>query len=149
MRHLAFIASCSLFCFAGCSDPYPGRHAISGTVTLKGDPLKEGTIAFVPAGGQGSQAVLFITDGKFAAERKDGLLVGKYLVRISAADKKAGLDESEAGGPGGSANITFFDIIPAEWNVASKQEVAVKADGENVYQFEIPNAAVPKKSGRR
>ena len=138
-----------LLIITGCSDRFEGRKEISGQVTLKQEPLKEGTIFFVPLSGQGSQANLFIVDGKFKAERREGLLPGKYLIRISAADKKTGIDESEAGGPGGSANITFFDIIPSEWNVASKQEVTVQEDGENVFKFEIPNAAVPKKPGKR
>jgi len=133
----------------GCSDPYGGRKAVSGEVTLAGAPLAEGTILFAPLDGQGSQANVFVTAGKFTVERKDGLLPGKYLVRVSSADKKTGVDESEAGGPGGSANITFFDLIPADWNVASKQQVTVEADGPNAFKFAVPTAAVPKKSGKR
>ena len=138
-----------LLIIVGCSDRFGGRNEISGQVTLKQEPLREGTIFFVPLSGQGSQANLFIVDGKFKADRKEGLLPGKYLVRISAADKKTGLDESEAGGPGGSANITFFDLIPSEWNIASKHEVTVQEGDENVFNFDIPNAAVPKKPGKR
>ena len=134
---------------AGCSDSSGGRKSLSGEVTVKGVPLKEGTITFAPLDGQGSQANLFIVDGKFKVESKLGLLPGKYQIRISAADKKTSVNEEEAGGPGGSANITFFDMIPAEWGAASKQEAVVKGDGENVYKFEIPNFAVPPKSGKK
>ena len=80
-----------LLIIVGCSDRFGGRKEISGQVTLKQEPLREGTIFFVPLSGQGSQANLFIVDGKFKADRKEGLLPGKYLIRISAADKKTGL----------------------------------------------------------
>jgi hypothetical protein len=152
MSRLFFALAAGTLCAAvGCSDPYAGREAISGVVILKGQPLKEGTIQFIPAAaGGGTQAVLFITDGAFKAERKDGLLPGRYVVRISSADKKTGADESEAGGPGGSANITFFDLIPADWNAASKHEVEVKSGAKNEFTFDVPNQAEPtKKKGKR
>lgn len=134
----------------GCSDPYAGREAVTGKVTLKGQPLKDGTIQFVPTTGSGTQAVVFIVDGVYKAERKEGLLPGRYVIRISAADKKMGVDESEAGGPGGSANITFFDLIPADWNAASQHEVEVKSGAKNEFNFDVPNQAEPtKKKGKR
>ena len=137
-----------IFTFSfGCSDPYAGRKEVTGTVSLKGQPLKEGTIFFAPGDNQGSQANVLITDGKYKVIRKEGLLPGRYVVRISSADKKTTVNEAEAGGPGGSANVTFFDMIPPEWNVESTQVVTVK-DGENVFNFDIPNINVPKK-GRR
>jgi hypothetical protein len=152
MTRLFLASALGMFCAAqiGCSDPYAGRNAISGKVTLKGQPLKEGTIQFVPADGTGTQAVLYITDGAFKAERKDGLLPGKYVIRISSADKKMGVDESEAGGPGGSANITFFDLIPPDWNAGSQHTVEVKGGEKNEFTFDVPNQAEPaKKKGRR
>jgi hypothetical protein len=140
--------SCLLF--IGCSDPYEGRQAVSGKITLKGQPLKDGTIFFVPLDGQGSQANTPFKDGVYKIERAEGLLPGKYLIRISSADKGgAGIvDEAEAGGPGGSRNITFFDIIPPDWNVASKQEVTVKAGEKNEFSFDIPTQLEPKRRKR-
>lgn len=147
MRVVSFmILVCSATLIAGCGDSYGGRMAVSGEIKLKGEPLKEGTIYFAPAEGQGSQANVFIVDGKYNVERKEGLLPGKYVIRISAGDKKTNVnEETEAGGPGGAANMTFFDMIPPEWNVASTKEVTVSAKGENVFNFDIPKAAVPKK----
>ncbi|MFO0850985.1 MAG: hypothetical protein U0871_20890 [Gemmataceae bacterium] len=152
MTRVPFAALLGAICAAavGCSDPYAGREAVTGKVTLKGQPLKDGTIQFVPANGSGTQAVLFIVDGAYKAERKEGLLPGRYVIRISAADKKMGADESEAGGPGGSANITFFDLIPPEWNAASQHEVEVKSGAKNEFNFDVPNQAEPsKKKGKR
>ena len=146
-RYFSLAILLGIFAF-GCGDSFGGRKSVSGTVKVKGQPLKDGTIYFAPAEGQGSQANCFIVDGKYKVERKEGLMAGRYVIRISAADKKTTVNEEEAGGPGGSANVTFFDMIPAEWNVASKQEVTVK-DGENVFDFDIPNVAVPKKAGQR
>jgi hypothetical protein len=132
----------------GCADPFAGRKEITGTVTVKGVPMKSGTIYFEPLDSQGTQANQIIEDGKYKIGRPEGLLPGKYIVRLSSADQKASMNEEEAGGPGGSANITFFDIVPPEWNVASKKEVTVKADGVNDFSFDIPNPLQPKKSRR-
>lgn len=148
-RAVALSSAFAAVLFAGgCGDSYGGRMAVNGEVKLKGQHLKEGTIYFAPADGQSTQSNVMITDGKYKIERKVGLVPGRYVIRISAADKKTTVDEAEAGGPGGSANVTFFDIIPPEWNVASKQEVTVEAGKENVFNFDIPNVAVPRKGGR-
>ncbi len=38
-----------------------------------------------------------------------------------------------------------MDRIPDDWNVASKQQIEVKAGGKNDFPFAIPNAREPKK----
>ena len=129
---------------SGCSDPYAGRFEVTGKISIKGEPLKDGTIFFVPLDGQGSQANAPFKNGAYTIAKAEGLLPGKYLVRISSADTSASVNETEAGGPGGSANITFFDIIPSEWNVTSKQEITIKAEGKNEFSFDIPNRLEPK-----
>lgn len=127
----------------GCADEYAGQFEVSGNVTLKGLPLKEGTIVFAPLEGQNMSGGP-IVDGHFRVERKNGLKPGKYLIRITAGDGKTIANEEEAGAPGGSTNIVSVDRIPPEWNVRSEKEVTVTAKGGNTFNFDIPNEYVPK-----
>lgn len=129
----------------GCGDDYAGREAVSGTVTLKGEPLKQGSIQFQPADGQDTIGGCGIVDGKFSIARRDGLKPGKYVVRITSGDGVTLANEDDAGGPGGSTNIVSFDRIPDDWNTASKQQIEVKAGDKNEFPFAIPNAREPKK----
>jgi hypothetical protein len=128
---------------AGCSD-YGGRLAVSGEVTLQGEPLKEGVISFIPLDGQGTQSGAPVVNGEYAVPRQSGLKPGKYLVQLTAGDGKTPHEE-EAGNPGGSTNIVSFDLIPEEWNVRSTQQVEVKKDGDNKFNFHVPRANAPKK----
>lgn len=143
MRGLTFLAAAVLV--AGCSDGLGGRVPVSGKVTVKGQPLKDGVIYFVPLDGQGSQANKPLTDGAFQFEGTEGLQPGKYLVRLSSAAKGTTVNEEEAGGPGGSANVTFAELVPPEWSDKSKQEVTVTAKGPNEFTFDIPALLEPKK----
>jgi hypothetical protein len=124
----------------GCSDPYAGRQAISGTVKLEGQPLKQGFIGFEPLDKNlGTQTGSTITDGQFTVPRDAGLKPGQYLVKISSGDGKTPTKEEDAGGPS-STNIVSVDMIPEDWNVKSQQKVEVKSDGKNKFDFEIPKA---------
>src|SRR5437588_8921371 len=49
---------------AGCSDPN-GPQAVRGFVKLEGQPLKEGSIVFVPLDKQGTQSGAGITNGEY------------------------------------------------------------------------------------
>lgn len=135
---------------AGCSDPYAGRYAVSGKVTLKGQPLSNATITFTPEDAAvGTTSGSSITDGTYTIERQHGLKPGKYLVRITAGDGKNVANEEEAGAPGGSTNIISVDRIPPEWNVRSDKHVEVSADKPNQFDFDVPNEYVPKSKKKR
>jgi len=144
--------ACALFVFApllasGCSDPYAGRYAISGTVTLKGEPLKGGIVQFEPAEKQDTSSGAPIADGKYSIDRKKGLKAGKYRIRVTAGDgvtpgmfkgkaKEDGGHE-EAAAPGGSRNIISKELVPYSWNVASEHFVTVEP-GKTTFDFDIP-----------
>ncbi|VTR99828.1 Uncharacterized protein OS=Pirellula staleyi (strain ATCC 27377 / DSM 6068 / ICPB 4128) GN=Psta_2736 PE=4 SV=1 [Gemmata massiliana] len=126
----------------GCSDPYAGRKEISGAVKFKGQSLKEGTVSFEPLDGQPTRATaLLLSAGEFTIPRQTGLMPGRYLLRVSAGDGKTAvnpIDADKPPGPGGGANIISKELIPADWNVKSKQERTVAADGPNRFEIEIP-----------
>jgi hypothetical protein len=128
---------------SACGDSHGGRKEVSGAVQLEGEPLKDGSITFVPLDGQDTQGGGPITGGTYKVPRASGLKPGKYLVRISAGDGKTPADE-EAGNPGGSTNIVSVDLVPAEWNVKSTRQIEVTEKGENRFDFTIPKKAAVK-----
>lgn len=72
---------------AGCGgNDGQGRLPVSGTVTLAGLPLSEGSVVFVGEDG-GSAGVGMVTEGEFAlseAGNSDGIQPGTYPVVINA-----------------------------------------------------------------
>lgn len=138
IRFMSLFALVAGLTIIGCGDSYGGRKAITGTITLAGQPIKEGSIRFYPQDGQDTETGCQISNGKFALERKDGLKPGKYLIRVTAGDGKTPADE-EAAGPGGGTNIVSVDLIPPDWAESSTQKVEVKADGKTELSLSIPN----------
>jgi hypothetical protein len=141
---LLLIAFAATAVVAGCSDSYAGRMEVSGTVKLKGQPLKDGSITFVPLDGQDTQNGSAILKGAYKIPRQSGLKPGKYLVQITSGDGKTPANE-EIAAPGGSTNIVSVDLIPEDWNTRSKQQVEVKSNDANKFNFDIPNVNTPKK----
>ena len=140
IRVLAPLWTFTIF-LAGCSDSYGGRMEVSGTVKFKGQSLKDGTVSFEPLDGQPTRATALLTAGSFTIPRPTGLVPGRYLLRVSAGDGKTAVNPVEADkppGPGGGTNIISKELIPADWNVKSKQERTIGADGPNRFEIEIP-----------
>jgi hypothetical protein len=127
----------ALILLSGCGGADPlGRQAISGTVTLNGQPVDNGAIAFEPLDlqkGVGSGAN--IVGGKYSIPQQQGLTPGKYLVRISSADRSQAEPVEEM--PGEAPKMMAKERIPAHWNLKSEQQIEVTADGDHVYDFDI------------
>ena len=127
---------------AGCSNPTDGGLGISGTVKLKNEPIKDGAIVmFEPLENQGTAGNATVVGGAFTIPKSNGLKPGKYLVRVTAGDGKTAVnpvDPDSPPGPSGGGNIISKDLVPADWNVNSKQEVVVTQEGPNKFDFVIP-----------
>src|SRR5438270_8937909 len=65
---------------AGAEDDLP-REAVSGTVKLNGEPLKQGRIQFQGTA-PGSSGIV---DGNYSIPKAEGLVPGKYQVLIFGA----------------------------------------------------------------
>lgn len=135
------MSSATLLFLAGCSGPTDGLMEVSGLVDLKGAPLKNGIILFEPLGDQDTSGSAEVVDGSFSIPRENGLKPGKYLIRVTSGDGMTPIDTLDPdAGPGpsnGSTNIVSKDLVPADWNVNSKQEVTVTAEGPNTFDFDI------------
>jgi hypothetical protein len=143
-RALFFYGIVALF-LAGCSDPYGGRREVTGSVTLQSQPLKEGSIIFVPLDNQETQSGAPVINGAYKVPPQSGLKPGKYLVRLTAGDGKTPAANEQMAAPGGSTNIVSLDLIPEDWNIRSKHQVEVKSNRDNRFDFDIPNINTRKK----
>jgi len=120
LRFLGYLLfECLLSFVIGCGSS--DGTGVSGTVTLDGQPLKDGTIQFAPTDGKAPSQAAVIHDGKFSTK----LQQTNYRVEIHATklvDTGAKLDEK---GPGGGP--TAVELLPARYNVQS--ELTLKVDG--------------------
>ena len=133
---VALLIACGLVTGCGASDRFP----VSGRVTLNNQPLKNGIVMFEPLEGQGTGSTAMLEEGQYSIPQEGGLKAGKYRVRITSGDGKTAVnpvDPNEPPGPGGGSNIISKELVPASWNTQSKQEVTIKAEGENTFNFDI------------
>lgn len=76
----------------GCSDGRPDRVAVSGHVTIDGQPLTKGTVRFVPQGARPSSGKLD-SQGKFQLtcyDGTDGAVLGKHRIQVTASEITGG-----------------------------------------------------------
>ena len=148
MQHRYFVGPLilGLSVFVGCSgnDKTSGRVSISGSVSLKGTPLAEGVIQFEPLEKQNTSASVVLVGGNYSISAANGLQPGMYLVRVSTnegqskpLDPNTPLTPSGNNLPGSHKTEVKKPTIPAEWGEKSKQQVEVKAEGTNKFDFEI------------
>jgi hypothetical protein len=129
---------------AGCWRSSSGRVEVSGAVKLQGQPLRDGSIRFVPLDGQDTVSGAPVVNGTYSVPRQNGLRPGKYLVQLTSGDGPTPANE-DAAAPGGSANVVSADRIPEDWNVRSKQQIEVRPHAGNRFDFEVPYANTRKK----
>jgi hypothetical protein len=126
----------------GCGPGDDGRRQVTGTIKLHGMPIADGAIIILsPLDDQGTEAQGTVAHGGYTIPKEAGLKPGRYLVRVTAGDGKTAVnpvDTDNPPGPTGGTNIISKDMVPAEWNVNSKQEVTVTKEGPNKFDFDIP-----------
>ena len=141
----------TLACAAlGCSGSTkaPPYANVTGTVKYDGKPLKSGSITFSTDGRP--PTVMDIIEGSYSGQA----MVGDNKIVISAQRKRtgasklpkdaqdrlsqgAGVPPERGGGPRpDGASFDTEEMIPADYNTASKQTRAVAA-GDNKFDFDI------------
>jgi hypothetical protein len=69
---------------AACAPADP-RESVSGTVTLDGKPVTQGTVIFEPTKDNANPSTgTKIAGGEFSLPRKNGVMPGTYLIKVSA-----------------------------------------------------------------
>jgi hypothetical protein len=120
----------------GASDPL-GRRAVSGTVTLDGTPLADGTISFQPTEQGATSSGAVISAGKYSIDRDRGLPHGKYRVVINAIKPGTGMSLPEGKMPGEEVGTPPVELIPPDWNTKSQNVVEVPSSGAAHFTHEI------------
>lgn len=117
--------------FAGCNSD--NRRAVSGEVSLDGEPVSGGSIVFLPATGDGSKGAAEIVDGKYAIPSEQGLPPGNYRVEIRWS-KPTG-KQIPSGDPGMLMDERL-EAMPAKYNTASTLTAEITAS-ENKHDFKL------------
>ena len=114
----------------GSGDGLP-RQPVAGTVTLDGQPLAEGSIAFQPAdpAGSGVAAGGTIRNGSYSISRADGPTPGAYRVAISSPQVGEATAKTKAAQPGDGDAPPARDLIPAAYNTATTLRADIVAGG--------------------
>ncbi len=121
---------------SGSKDNLP-REAVSGDVTLDGQPLPEGAIQFSPTGeSKLTAAVVPIKDGKFSISPAEGLVTGNYRVSISHAEV---IEVNPKKGQGALTKTTRLgkELIPSRYNTQSELKAEIKPGGVKDLKFEL------------
>ena len=138
---LLLVAAVLLGTTFGCGDKDPqNRQALSGRVSMNGDPLDAGIVEFSPQGQGSISSGALIKNGQYAIESSKGLPPGKYLVRLYAAAKSSSSEQAPPGPPGPPVRSSTRPIkgqIPPQYNVRSTLVVEVVGDGSNVFDFDV------------
>ena len=126
------LASCHLLgCGAGA--PGPERASVSGTVTVDGTPLANGSVRFVPIEGTtGPVAGATVENGKYSVAHANGPVVGTNRVEIEGVR----LTGKKVPGPMGRLIDENVAAVPAQYNTQSTLVRQVKP-GKNVFDFPV------------
>ena len=120
----------SLLLFSGCDSG--DRLAVSGVVTLDGQPLSAGTITFVPAdGNKTSSSGGFIEDGQFLFLAENGLLPGEYHIFLVPMLRTGRQVANSLTGQ------MYDEQFPVNYKEVGKLEAIVVAGEDNAFDFSI------------
>lgn len=126
MRIAAILVGIVLIGGCGSSGPAePQGATVSGIVKLNGEPLKEGTIAFVPEKSDGFPApVARIADGAFTLKAR----LGRSKVEIR--------NPRDSGKKNSTGGIVMEESIPAAYNEKTTLVADVTGDTKDL-RFEL------------
>jgi hypothetical protein len=132
LRKICWVGS--LFCMAAvvfaCSQG-PATGIVSGDVTLDGQPLLKGHIAFTPLDGQGQTGGVFIENGKFSGP----VPVAKMRVKIHST-KPSGKKYKAYDTPESPWEEDVMEALPAKYNEKSDITLDVKR-GRQTVNYEL------------
>ncbi|WP_254510138.1 hypothetical protein [Anatilimnocola floriformis] len=125
MQRFVLVLMLALAFCTGCAKKGPKFFPVSGTVTLDGQPLPEGTIHFKSTATGGLPESLPVKDGKFA---------GKAVEGACRVEVTAYRQIPIAGEMGGSVQEP---LIASRFNSLSTLTAEVKAAGPNAFDFKV------------
>ena len=130
VRSIALVFSLSVLLVTGCG----GGAGVSGSVSIDGQPVDGGGIAFLKEGGKEAVATGRVIAGRYELPRNPKMEAGKYTVQITwqkPTGKKV-KDESDSG----VEVDELAEYIPPEYNASSKLSVEITS-GSNTHNFDL------------
>lgn len=125
--------SAGMLILCGCSNSQDQRYAVSGKVTLDGQPVQDATIIFTPKG-EGLAAAASIVDGSFSLTEENGPTQGEFGVRINP--KEAEMEELESDPPQPIRNSRRLRI-PKVYQRDGKLTATVSDQADQSLTFEL------------
>jgi hypothetical protein len=120
----------------GCSSGGLRTAAVSGTVTLNGQPVAEGSITFIPVEGTtGPERGAVIKDGQYSIPQAKGVVVGKNRVELRSI-QKSGKKIQDPTKPPGTLIDELAEAFPPECNSKSTLVRDIQAEN-NTLNFAI------------
>lgn len=136
MRSANTVLACSLLlAAAGCGGP--DRAAITGQVTLDGQPVDGGSIRFLPLEGPGTLAASApIEGGKYSIPASSGPGIGPCRVEIRWLRPTGRQVEARGLPQPGATMEEKREAVPARYNTASELTAHAKS-GRNTFDFAL------------
>ena len=137
------LAGCCLC--AGCGGKSTiERVAVSGQVTLDGEPLPYGSILFTPAGtNSGPKAGGVIENGQFAIDADQGPVAGELSVEIRAPKLPPGQQLPDDAMQRLHVIAASPEALPARYNAKSELLVTATVDSQNRFEFALTSDESP------
>lgn len=139
-RGLLASLAAAILSLSGCGTDRPRTAPVRGKVTYKGQPVPNGTVAFIPDGGTCATGEIG-PDGSYTLTTfrpGDGAILGKHKVVISALQ-----DMSDQAVEAWS-KLPPPIIPPKYMNLATTDLQAEVKDGENTINFDLPEEVKKK-----
>ena len=124
------VLALSVFCFSTGCGPESKVAQISGNVSVDGQPVKKGSIAFVPSGGQGPSGGGEIIDGKYKTEAALGNCKVEIRVPKSVGKKKL-YDTADS-----PEQEIFEEVLPQKYNEMTELTFDLKK-GKNEKNWDL------------
>ena len=141
-------AMLGLWGLAGCGGADPnGRLPVTGTVTLDGKPLPDGSLTLVPTG-DGPAVGATIDRGSFTIARGEGPPPGAYRVEILSI-RATGRTIPDPEGPRGPTVAERKNVIPDRYGSRSDLKAEIKPGVSNDFRFELASEPDKPAAGRR
>jgi len=128
----------------GCGGGGPERVIVTGTVTYRGQPVKEGQIRFFPF--EGTKAPMSgaqIVEGQYAVEAKGGVVVGKHRIEITAYRPDPRFRELAESLPPDATELERppqQQYIPKKYNTNSDLRITIPpGSGKITKNFDLPD----------
>jgi hypothetical protein len=132
----------------GCGGPDDlPREAVSGSVSVDGNPVKVAVITFLPDSADvPTQGGGTVTDGKYSIPRAQGLVPGKYRIVITSPEDKPKVvvDEGHNNNAPGMKPIPAKQVIPPQYNDKTLLTAEVRAGVSNVFVFNLTSMPASK-----